>query len=371
MRTFAQNPKAALPTTAAESTLPVRAYRRHSGKPRSLLDSTRAIGNQAAPQGIDVHAEDGQAGRPKTTDIARFGHGFSRVQVYAPTPVRIQAKLTVNAPGDSYEQEADSVADQVMRMPEPHARRLRHNGDGVRVPTGVSPLSNAVSRMTAQRVQRMPGPETPSAQIEPTGAPAIPRVEILRPTDQKIADGIFQPAFSAAMGSALIMTPQNTTRVIQDEQINATLAWQNPPRGLLHRRAKGEEAADHAIHWEAPDRQHPELEIRDGAVVVQDTHIYSMAVMPGMEALNAAEAKGFSRDVADWRFALSFKAASAFDSPMGRANLNPWGFSLLVAQTVSKSGEASRAAQLEYSGVASTNPMIELPAIDFSPGAEP
>lgn len=30
-----------------------------------------------------------------------------------------QAKLTVNVPGDQYEQEADSVADQVMRMPDP------------------------------------------------------------------------------------------------------------------------------------------------------------------------------------------------------------------------------------------------------------
>src|SRR5271157_1555758 len=34
----------------------------------------------------------------------------------APT---IQTKLTVNQPGDQYEQEADRVAEQVMRMPEP------------------------------------------------------------------------------------------------------------------------------------------------------------------------------------------------------------------------------------------------------------
>ena len=29
----------------------------------------------------------------------------------------VQPKLTVNQPGDAYEQEADAVADQVMRMP--------------------------------------------------------------------------------------------------------------------------------------------------------------------------------------------------------------------------------------------------------------
>ncbi len=33
----------------------------------------------------------------------------------------VQAKLTVSQPGDSYEQEADRVADEVMRMPEPGA----------------------------------------------------------------------------------------------------------------------------------------------------------------------------------------------------------------------------------------------------------
>lgn len=31
----------------------------------------------------------------------------------------LQAKLTVNTPGDKYEQEADRVADRVLRMPEP------------------------------------------------------------------------------------------------------------------------------------------------------------------------------------------------------------------------------------------------------------
>lgn len=42
---------------------------------------------------------------------------------YTPTPVRLQTKLTVNTPGDKYEQEADRVAEQVMRMPEPTLQR--------------------------------------------------------------------------------------------------------------------------------------------------------------------------------------------------------------------------------------------------------
>ncbi|BDI34258.1 hypothetical protein CCAX7_63090 [Capsulimonas corticalis] len=42
---------------------------------------------------------------------AAFSHDFSRVSVRAP-----QAKLTVNQPGDRYEQEADSMADRVTGM---------------------------------------------------------------------------------------------------------------------------------------------------------------------------------------------------------------------------------------------------------------
>jgi hypothetical protein len=36
-----------------------------------------------------------------------------------PTPIGIQPKLTVNQPGDRYEQEADAIADRVVRMTKP------------------------------------------------------------------------------------------------------------------------------------------------------------------------------------------------------------------------------------------------------------
>jgi hypothetical protein len=83
--------------------------------------------------------------------LPNFGHDFGKVQVFrkaneskmvqrlnntcqlgmaGPTycpfggachtcPMQIQAKLTIGQPGDKYEQEADGVADAVMRMPDP------------------------------------------------------------------------------------------------------------------------------------------------------------------------------------------------------------------------------------------------------------
>jgi hypothetical protein len=45
-------------------------------------------------------------------------HDFNRIPIQIDTPVSVQAKLRVNTPGDAYEQEADRVAEEVMRMPE-------------------------------------------------------------------------------------------------------------------------------------------------------------------------------------------------------------------------------------------------------------
>jgi len=50
--------------------------------------------------------------------VPRFGHDFSRVRVHNTGPGMIQTKLKINKPGNPYEQEADRVAEQVMRMPE-------------------------------------------------------------------------------------------------------------------------------------------------------------------------------------------------------------------------------------------------------------
>ena len=50
---------------------------------------------------------------------AGFGHIFATISILPPSVGILQRKLKVNAPGDGYEQDADHVAEQVMRMPEP------------------------------------------------------------------------------------------------------------------------------------------------------------------------------------------------------------------------------------------------------------
>ena len=62
----------------------------------------------------------------RTASPAAEGTFFARARPSAPP---LQAKLTVNQPGDAFEQEADRMADKVTRMPAPAATGLRR-GDG-------------------------------------------------------------------------------------------------------------------------------------------------------------------------------------------------------------------------------------------------
>ena len=69
---------------------------------------------------------------PPTAPISRFAFGPCIIQHLSVCPCgggcprcapAIQPKLVVGAPNDKYEQEADRIADQVMRMPEPRLQR--------------------------------------------------------------------------------------------------------------------------------------------------------------------------------------------------------------------------------------------------------
>jgi hypothetical protein len=73
-------------------------------------ERTVARSASAGPQGLAV--------MPPAYRIDVIDRGFT------PTPGwMLQTQLTINEPGDEYEQEADEVADLVMRMPEPQLQR--------------------------------------------------------------------------------------------------------------------------------------------------------------------------------------------------------------------------------------------------------
>lgn len=97
---------------------------RAASHPPHLMHLQRTIGNQAVlrlmrANAIGSHSHAGGA----TRFGPDLGHDFGLAPAHPRSPGIVQPKLTVNSPGDVYEQEADSVSEQVMRAPEPQLQR--------------------------------------------------------------------------------------------------------------------------------------------------------------------------------------------------------------------------------------------------------
>jgi Domain of unknown function (DUF4157)/D-alanyl-D-alanine carboxypeptidase/Succinylglutamate desuccinylase / Aspartoacylase family len=88
----------------------------------TLLRSQRAFEPPSAPGGVASNSlaqENALSSNSAFDGASRFGYDFSQIPIRSPAVGVIQAKLTVSQPGDPYEQEADRVANQVMRAPAP------------------------------------------------------------------------------------------------------------------------------------------------------------------------------------------------------------------------------------------------------------
>ena len=119
MRTFAEKPKS---TLAANPSPLVIGRPRLSGPGRHRNPLQRSIAKQARERPRPSHGHELEA-EATASAFPRFAHDFSRISLHAGAPAILQTKLQVTPPGDTFEQEADGVAEQVMRMPEPQLQR--------------------------------------------------------------------------------------------------------------------------------------------------------------------------------------------------------------------------------------------------------
>jgi hypothetical protein len=88
-----------------------------------ILHLQRTIGNQAVQRLLRQAEPDDLGARSSTKEVTRFAHDFSQIPVHPKSPANAQAKLRISPPGDIYEQEEDSVSEQVMRMPDLQLQR--------------------------------------------------------------------------------------------------------------------------------------------------------------------------------------------------------------------------------------------------------
>lgn len=165
-------------------------------------------------------------------------------QLHAPS---IQAKLTVSQPGDAYEQEADRVAEQVMRMPAsvdsmPSAlndSRARQAGPPVTSNPGAQAARDCAcggtcdsckagqteGEGTAQRQSTRP--QIARAGSSPTtGAMTVPASvhEVLRSPGQPLSSSVrafFEPRFGADFSQVRVHADSAAQRSAQDINANA------------------------------------------------------------------------------------------------------------------------------------------------------
>ena len=76
---------------------------------------------------------------------------ISRIPVWQ---ARVQPKLRINTPGDRHEQEADRIADQIMRMPETQVQRkcksCEEEEEEIQMKPLQSPITPVVQRKCAE-----------------------------------------------------------------------------------------------------------------------------------------------------------------------------------------------------------------------------
>lgn len=122
MRIFAQKQKPTQNAKSASSIRPSRAFFGQSHEVSSILHIQRTIGNQAVRRMLQTDTQEPEA-RLTGPSSSRFGHDLSRIPVIPPKGDTLRTKLAINKPGDEYEQEADRITEQVMRMPTPKVQR--------------------------------------------------------------------------------------------------------------------------------------------------------------------------------------------------------------------------------------------------------
>ncbi|MDX6576016.1 MAG: hypothetical protein QOE96_1969 [Blastocatellia bacterium] len=161
--------------------------------------------------------------RPSTFNDARpalrLGRIFRLSQAVAP---HVQAKLTVNASGDQYEQEADRVAEQVMRMPLTNMHVQRKCGCGGSSAAGESCAQCSEDQPLVQRSATAP-------TLSETHSPAEPAVpnsvhDVLRSAGQPLdtmTRSFMESRFNQNFGHVRIHTGPRATESAQGVRARA------------------------------------------------------------------------------------------------------------------------------------------------------
>ena len=123
---------------------------RQLGSLRSVIDNIRSDGGTPSVDSIATELSSVSTSQRAPALLAlQRTHGNRYVQRVV---AGIQAKLKVGQPGDIYEQEADRVADAVMRMPEPGVQRQPEEEEGEGL-IQTKPLADPITPLIQRQVE--------------------------------------------------------------------------------------------------------------------------------------------------------------------------------------------------------------------------
>ncbi|MEW6737757.1 MAG: DUF4157 domain-containing protein [Acidobacteriota bacterium] len=150
MRTYAQNQKQ---NQQSDITSNIKFSKAPTLAVRPLLSSHPTIGNQVVLTTFPLPNQDSDI-KPPTLTVSQPGHSFSQIPIHPPAAEAIQTKLTISEPKDKYEQEADRVAEQVMRMTDPVTAMYGRVSSRFQAPS--------IQRMESKSENIVPNPESGS-----------------------------------------------------------------------------------------------------------------------------------------------------------------------------------------------------------------
>lgn len=131
MANFAQKRSASRQSSLPETPASARAPAGQSSVVSSILDLQRTAGNQAVR--LLLQGDDPPADADVTGSLSQHGGGALDMNPVRTTPAEaIQTKLAIDEPGDVYEQDADRVAEHVMRAPGRHPGQNEGSEAGLR-----------------------------------------------------------------------------------------------------------------------------------------------------------------------------------------------------------------------------------------------
>ena len=152
--------------------------------------------------------------RALTATPTRHSHTANITPVPGSWPSLLQAKLTISSPNDVYEQEADRVADQVMRMPDPTLNRASIDSAPVRH-LSLQRKCQECEEEKLQRKSQPPHTDTPSAGLDIVAATLRQGGRPLDATTRSF----FEPRFGVDFSNVRIHT--NTQAAESARAVNA------------------------------------------------------------------------------------------------------------------------------------------------------